>query len=236
VSTPHLAIIGHGKMGRAVEQLAIERGWEVTTIIDAEANHGGAGITPTSLNGADVAVEFTTGDAAPANVRACVRAGCPAVSGTTGWDAERGRVEEDVLAGSGAMLWSPNFSIGVNLFWQVAEVAARLAGHTESFDAHILETHHATKRDAPSGTALALQRLATAAFGSDIPVTSVRVGAVPGTHELLLDAAFEQIRVVHEARDRRVFADGALAAARWLIGRRGVYTMRDFLLAEVSRP
>lgn len=235
MSAPRLALIGHGKMGRAAEQLAIEHGWTVTAVIDAAANRDGAGITRTSLGDADVAVEFTAGDAAPANVRACMRAGCPVVTGTTGWDAERTRVEEEILAGDGAMLWSPNFSIGVNIFWQVAELAAHLAGRTKSFDAHILETHHAAKRDAPSGTALALKRLATAAFGSDIPVSSVRIGAVPGTHELLLDAAFEQIRVVHEARDRRVFAEGALAAARWLIGRRGVYTMRDFLLAEVPR-
>ncbi len=235
MSVPRLAIIGHGKMGRAVEQVATSHGWTVAAVIDATANHNGAGITRDSLGDADVAVEFTAGRAAPANVRACVRAGCPVVSGTTGWDDERARVEEDVLAGAGAMLWSPNFSIGVNLFWQVAELAAHLAGRTKLFDAHIVETHHAAKRDAPSGTALALQRLATEAFGSDIPVSSVRVGAVPGTHELLLDAAFEQIRVVHEARDRRVFAEGALAAARWLIGRRGVYTMRDFLLAEVPR-
>ena len=233
MSAPRVAIVGHGKMGRAVEQLAAEHGWTVSAVIDAAANHDGAGITQESLAGADVAVEFTTGGAAPANVRACVRAGCPVVTGTTGWDAERARVEEAVLAGGGAMLWSPNFSIGVNLFWQVAELAARLAGRTKSFDAHIVETHHAAKRDAPSGTALVLERLATAAFGSEIPVSSVRVGAVPGTHELLLDAAFEQIRVVHEARDRRVFAEGALTAARWLIGRHGVYTMRDFLLAEV---
>ncbi len=234
MTTPRLAIIGHGKMGRAVEQLAAEHGWTIAAVIDAHANADGSGITARTLDGAQVAVEFTTGAAAPANVRACLRAGCPVVTGTTGWDAQRARVEEEVLAGDGAMLWSPNFSIGVNLFWQVAEVAARLAGRTGIFDAHIVETHHAAKRDAPSGTALALQRLATAAFGGDIPVSSVRVGAVPGTHELLLDGAFEQIRVVHEARDRRVFAEGALLAARWLLGRRGVYTMRDFLTGEVS--
>lgn len=233
MTMPRLAIVGHGKMGRAVEQLAAQHGWTITAVIDADANSDGAGITAHALAGAQVAVEFTTGAAAPPNIRACVRAGCPVVSGTTGWDAQRSRVEEDVLAGDGAMLWSPNFSIGVNVFWQVAELAARLAGRTKTFDAHIVETHHATKRDAPSGTALALQRLATAAFGSDIPVSSVRLGTVPGTHELLLDGAFEQIRVVHEARDRRVFAEGALLAARWLVGRRGVYTMRDFLTAEV---
>ena len=234
MTTPRLAIVGHGRMGRAPEQLAAEHGWTIAAVIDAQTNVDGAGITARSLGGAQVVVEFTTGAAAPANVRACVRAGCPVVSGTTGWDAQRARVEEDVLAGDGAMLWSPNFSIGVNLFWQVAELAARLAGRTKTFDAHIVETHHAAKRDAPSGTALALQRLATTAFGSDIPVSSVRVGAVPGTHELLLDSAFEHIRVVHEARDRRVFAEGALLAARWLLGRHGVYTMRDFLTAEVS--
>lgn len=233
MTNPRLAIVGHGKMGRAVEQLAADRAWTVTAIIDAHDNPDGTGITAHTLGGAHVAVEFTTGAAAPANILACVRAGCPVVSGTTGWDAQRPRVEEDVLAGNGALLWSPNFSIGVNLFWQVAELAARLAGRTTTFGAHIVETHHATKRDAPSGTALALQRLASAAFGGDIPVSSVRVGAVPGTHELLLDGAFEQIRVVHEARDRRVFAEGALLAARWLMGRRGVYTMRDFLTAEV---
>lgn len=233
MTAPRLAIIGHGKMGRAVEQLAAEQGWTVTAIIDAKANDGGAGITARTLAGAQVAIEFTTGTAAPANIRALVRAGCPVVAGTTGWDAQRARVEEDVLAGSGALLWSPNFSIGVNLFWQVAELAARLAGRSKTFDAHIVETHHAAKRDAPSGTALALQRLATAAFGSEIPVSSIRVGAVPGTHELLLDGAFEQVRVIHEARDRRVFAEGALLAARWLAGRHGVYTMRDFLMAEV---
>jgi 4-hydroxy-tetrahydrodipicolinate reductase len=230
---PRLAIVGHGKMGRAVEQLAAEHGWTIAAVIDAAANPNAAAITAGSLGGADVAVEFTTSAAAPANIRACVHAGCPVVSGTTGWDAQRAGVEEDVLAGDGAMLWSPNFSIGVNVFWQVAELAARLAGRTTTFDAHIIETHHATKRDAPSGTALALQRLATTAFGSDIPVSSVRVGSVPGTHELVLDGAFEQIRVVHEARDRRAFAEGALLAARWLVGRRGVYTMRDFLMAEV---
>ena len=233
MTVPRLAIVGHGKMGRAVEQLAAEHGWTITAVIDAGANTDGHGITAGALAGAQVVVEFTTGHAAPANIRACVRARCPVVSGTTGWDAQRPRLEEEVLAGDGALLWSPNFSIGVNVFWQVAELAARLAGRTNMFDAHISETHHAAKRDAPSGTALALQRLATTAFGSDIPVSSVRVGAVPGTHELVLDAAFEQIRVVHEARDRRVFAEGALLAARWLVGRRGVYTMRDFLTAEV---
>jgi 4-hydroxy-tetrahydrodipicolinate reductase len=222
-------------MGCALAQVAAERDWPVAAIIDESGNRDGRGITGQSLAGADVAIEFTTAAASPANVRACVRAGCPIVVGTTGWDDVRSAVELDVLSAGGAMLWSPNFSLGVNLFWQVAELAARLAARAGGFDAHIVETHHAAKRDAPSGTALALQRLASAAWGGgrEIPVTSVRVGAVPGTHELLLDGPFEQVRLVHEARDRRVFAEGALAAACWLVGRHGVFTMRDFLLAEV---
>jgi 4-hydroxy-tetrahydrodipicolinate reductase len=130
------------------------------------------------------------------------------------------------------MLWSPNFSLGVNLFWQVAELAARMAARIPALDAHIIEVHHAAKRDAPSGTALELQRRASAALGREIPVTSVRTGAVPGTHELLFDAPFEQIRITHEARDRRTFAEGALTAARWLVGRHGIFTMSDLLLSE----
>jgi len=229
---PRVAVIGTGKMGRAVMELARERGWPVVAALGAADTTHGEGLTRERLAGAQVALEFTTAAAAPSNARACARAGCPVVIGTTGWDAERPQVEEDVLRAGGAMLWSPNFAIGVHLFWQVAELAARLATPRRGFDAHIVETHHAAKRDAPSGTARELARLAGEARGREIPTTSVRTGSVPGTHELLLDAPFEQIRVVHEARDRRLFADGALAAARWLVGRQGVFTMRDFLLSE----
>lgn len=233
---PRIAVIGMGRMGRAVAQLAAEREWPVVTTIGADDARDGAGITRDSLADADVAIEFTTPAAAPVNIRACVRAGCPVVVGTTGWYDQRELVERDVLAANGALLWSPNFSLGVNLFWQVAEMAARLASRVPGFDAHIIETHHAGKQDAPSGTALELARLGSAAFGRQIPVTSIRAGSVPGTHELLLDAPFEQIRLEHVARDRRVFAEGALTAARWLVGRRGVYTMRDLLLSEAPTP
>lgn len=232
MSAPRIAVIGMGKMGRAVSRLATDRGWPVVATFDSEDARGGAGITRATLGEADVAIEFTTPAAAPANIRACARAGCPVVVGTTGWYDRRAEVEADVLTAGAAMLWSPNFSLGVNLFWQIAEVAARLAARVPGFDAHIVETHHAAKQDAPSGTAIELARLGSAALGREIPVTSVRVGFVPGTHELLLDAPFEQIRLEHVSRDRRVFAEGALIAARWMIGRRGIYTMRDLLLTE----
>jgi 4-hydroxy-tetrahydrodipicolinate reductase len=230
-----LAVIGLGRMGQSVVALAEEQGWDVTARISAPGNRGGAAITRETLGGADVCVDFTAAAAAPANIRAAVRAGCPIVVGTTGWNAEREAVEQVVRAAGGAMLASPNFSLGINVFWQLAEHAARLVARMPGFDAHIVETHHAGKRDAPSGTALRLREVTSAALERDVPVTSIRTGFVPGTHELLFDGAFEQIRLGHVARDRRVFAEGALVAARWLIGRRGIFTMAD-LLAGDSAP
>jgi len=230
VTTPRIAIIGLGKMGRAVMQLAEEHGWPVVAALNAAAG----GPTRERLGEADVAIEFTTPAAAPGNIIACAQAGVPVVVGTTGWDVERQHVEREVLAHKGAMLASPNFSIGVAIFFQTAERLARLAGNTREFSAHITETHHAHKLDAPSGTAKELARVAGEAFGSAIPVTSIRVGAVPGTHEIIFDGAFEQLRLVHEARDRRVFAEGALAAAAWIVGKRGIFTMRDLLAGETK--
>ena len=228
MTKPRIALIGLGRMGRAVMLLAEEHGWPVVAALNAAAG----GPTRARLGEADVAIEFTTPAAAPANIIACADAGVPVVVGTTGWDAERQHVEREVLARKGAMLASPNFSLGVAIFFQAAERLARLAGNTKEFAAHITETHHVHKLDAPSGTAKELARLAGAAFGTPIPVTSVRVGSVPGTHEIVFDGAFEQVRLVHEARDRRVFAEGALMAAAWIVGKTGIFTMRDLLTGE----
>ncbi|MDQ3998475.1 MAG: dihydrodipicolinate reductase [Gemmatimonadota bacterium] len=233
--TLRLAVVGLGRMGRAVEQLAGERGFEVVARIDAAHNRGGSGVTRESLAGADVIVEFTQPDAAVFNVHAAIAAACPIVVGTTGWYAALPGVMAEVERADGAVLWAPNFAIGVNIFEQLVEQAARLAAAAPGFDAHIVETHHAAKKDAPSGTALKLAEVARRGSGRDLPVTSVRTGSVPGTHELLLDAPFEQIRLEHVARDRRVFAEGALLAARWLVGRRGTFQMRD-VLAPTPHP
>ena len=127
---------------------------------------------------------------------------------------------------------APNFSIGVAVFDRVVAEAAHLFAQLQGFDAHLIETHHAAKKDAPSGTAGALAKTVSGGLGRPIPVTSIRTGSVPGTHEVIFDGAFEQVRLVHEARDRRVFAEGALVAARWLIGKRGVFTMRDVLSSD----
>ena len=229
-----LAVIGHGKMGRAVAALAAERGMSVVTTIDADANADGKGITRQSLAGADVAVEFTAPAAALPNILATVAAGCPIVVGTTGWYDALATATERVKAGGGALLYAPNFSVGVNLFLQMAAQAARLVMRAPGFDVHVTEVHHAAKKDAPSGTAIAVQEAVREASGRQAPISSIRVGYVPGTHEVLFDAPFEQLRLEHVARDRRVFAEGALLAAQWLVGKQGVFTMRDVLSSSME--
>lgn len=229
MSDRSVAIIGDGKMGEAIRQLALERGWRVTAVLGERESASGSGITAATLGNADVAVEFTQPDAAVANITASLRAGVPIVVGTTGWyDAlpEVTRIAKETGTG---LLWSPNFSLGVNVLIELARYAGTLMRSLEGFDAHIVETHHERKKDAPSGTAIAIGKAATDSLDRPIPTTSVRVGSVPGTHELLFDGPFEQLSLTHVARDRRVFAEGALKAADWLVGKRGVFTMRDVL-------
>ena len=219
-----LALVGMGKMGRALAQLAPDRGCEVVATLDE-----GDAIDGSTLNGAEVAIEFTAPDAAVGNIRKLVQAGCPVVVGTTGWYDELPTITDLVSSKAGALVYAPNFSIGVNLFREIVVRAAAIMKGASGFDVHLVEVHHAAKKDAPSGTAASLSHAAAPALGREIPVTSVRVGAVPGTHELIFDAPFETIRLEHVARDRRVFADGAITAAKWLVGRRGVFQMQDVL-------
>jgi 4-hydroxy-tetrahydrodipicolinate reductase len=226
--TARLAVIGEGRMGRALADLAPEHGFAVAAVLGREAV-AREGITRQLLAGADVAVEFTVAAAAPDLIRQCARAGCPVVSGTTGWDTARPGVEGAVREAGGALVWAPNFALGVHLFTKVVEEASRRFRTAPSFDAHLVEVHHAAKLDAPSGTAKRLADVASRALGRDVAVTSIRTGQVPGTHTLLFDGPFEQVSLEHVARDRRVFAAGALAAARWLIGRTGIFTLDDVL-------
>ncbi len=224
-----VALIGMGRMGQALDALAVERGCAVVARCDAAAMANGLSLD--DLAQAEVAIDFTTPESAVDNALACLRLGVPVVIGTTGWSARIAELERAVHEFRCAALWSPNFSIGVQLFIAVAADAARRARRLSAFDAHIVETHHAAKLDAPSGTALEIARQVGDGLARAVPITSVRIGSVPGTHEIIFDAPFEQIRLVHEARDRRVFADGALAAARWLsaVARPTLYTMQDVL-------
>jgi len=227
--TVRVALVGMGRMGRALASLAPERGCEVVARLDAPEM--ARGLTRADLAGAQVAIEFTTPETALDNAEALLALGCPVVVGTTGWNAHLDRLEAAVAREHTAALWSPNFSLGVQFFLAIAEDAARRTREVTGFDVHVVETHHTAKKDAPSGTGIAIGERLEAGLGRAVPISSVRVGSVPGTHEVIMDAAFEQITLTHTARDRRVFADGALAAARWLAAGRtaAVYTMRDVL-------
>jgi 4-hydroxy-tetrahydrodipicolinate reductase len=228
-----IVIVGSGRMGRAVAALAERRGHRVHAVIGRAENEAGAGLTAERLRGADVAVEFTRPEAAAANVTRLVEAGVPVVSGTTGWEKLMPDVAALVERTGGALLHAANFSVGVHLFLRAARHLAReLAGRSE-FDAFILEEHHAAKRDAPSGTATVLHGVLSAADPArEFPITSIRAGATPGTHMLAYDGEHERIALRHVARSRDGFAAGALAAAEWLPGRRGVYTFDDVLFGD----
>jgi 4-hydroxy-tetrahydrodipicolinate reductase len=232
LETPRLAILGLGKMGREVEGVANERGVEVvarldvTEVLDRSA-------AKAALGRAQVAVEFTTPDAAVSNIDLCLEAGVPIVVGTTGWYDQLDRVRARVEKYDGALLYAPNFSLGVALVKALCVRAGQLLQGMEGFDVHITETHHAQKKDAPSGTALLL-RDALGEAGKGVQITSVRTGSVPGHHEIAIESTYETIVVSHDARSRRIFANGALKAALWLRGRRGVFTMDDVLELGVS--
>lgn len=214
-------------MGWAIADLAPDRGFEVEGLFGREAVQGDAERVRSALLESDVAIEVSIPTAAASNAMLCLDAGCPVVIGTTGWYDGFAEVERRVTETGGALLWTSNFSLGVTLMKSLCAQAARLLSGTDGFDISLIETHHTRKRDAPSGTAQDLARAMEAGLGRTVPVTSVRVGHVPGTHELTIDGAFEQLVVRHVARDRRVFADGALRAAAWLPGRPGVWTMDD---------
>jgi 4-hydroxy-tetrahydrodipicolinate reductase len=230
MTSMRIVIVGNGRMGRAVAALAEQRGHTIHCVFDARENAGGAALTPGRLAGAEVAVEFTRPDAAPANLERLIEAGIPTVTGTTGWSAELPRIAQLVERRGGALLHAANFSAGVHLFLRAArDLARRFAGHPE-FDACILEEHHAAKRDAPSGTARVLQDgLRQSDPARPFPITSVRAGTIPGTHSVSYDGPHETVSLSHVARSREGFAAGALAAAEWLPGHSGVHTFEDML-------
>jgi 4-hydroxy-tetrahydrodipicolinate reductase len=232
LETPRVALLGMGKMGREIEALARERGIDVVVRLDLAdvANRPGA---IAALKRAQVAIDFTMPEAAVPNIEMCLDAGCPVVVGTTGWYAELARVRALVEKKNGALLFAPNFSVGVALVRALCQRAGELLRGLEGYGVKMTEVHHAQKKDAPSGTALLL-RDALGEVGRGVQIESVRTGEVPGHHEVSIESPFEQITIAHDARSRRVFADGALRAALWLRGRKGVFTMDDVLSAEAS--
>ena len=221
-----ITLLGYGKMGRIIEKLATADGHEVTLRVD-EANRPEIG--PDDLRTSDVAIDFSRPDAATANIRLALEAGIPVVVGTTGWLDELPAVRNAVTQQNGGLFYASNFSIGVNLFFAAANYLAERM-RNESYRVSIEETHHTEKLDAPSGTALTLAEGVRTALGSnDVPISSLRENGVPGTHELTFASQIDTISLRHTAHSREGFARGALAAAAWMVGRRGVYTMADLL-------
>jgi 4-hydroxy-tetrahydrodipicolinate reductase len=229
-----LAIVGYGKMGKLIEQLAPEYGFETRAKFDGCSNAHGSALSHETLRGVDAAVEFTLPEAAPGNIRRLATLGVNTVAGTTGWYEELPLVREAVAKSGTGLVWGANFSVGVNLFLQaVANTAALFAKHAE-YEAWGWEIHHSAKKDAPSGT---LKKLAEEmrANGYERPVSlgSNRAGAHPGTHEIGFDSAVDTITLRHTARNREGFARGALRAARWVTGKKGTFEFRE-ILSELS--
>ncbi|MBR4739517.1 MAG: 4-hydroxy-tetrahydrodipicolinate reductase [Bacteroidales bacterium] len=220
-----LAIIGYGKMGHAIEEQALTRGHSVACTIDA-------GDPWPAVIDADVAVEFTTPATAVENLRRCFALGLPVVCGTTGWNAQYEAVKAECLAGGHSLFTASNFSIGMNIMFALNERLAELMRGRDEYRVSISETHHIHKLDAPSGTALSLQRQIVeggARSVEGVPIASFRIGEVPGTHTVVYDSEIDTLTLTHEAHSRKGLALGALLAAEWLVGKKGVFTMKDLL-------
>ena len=226
----NLAIVGYGKMGRLIEQLAPEFGFTVALKLDEFNNVDGAGMTAENFRGVDVAVEFSTPHTVVGNIERLAALGVNTVVGTTGWTAQLDRVKAVVEEAGIGLVWSPNFSIGVNVFFRLVSEAARLLANEPSYAAWGWEIHHSAKKDAPSGTLLKLiEEMKKAGYSRPVDAGSNRAGWHPGTHEIGFDSAADTITLRHAARSREGFARGALKAAAWVAGKKGLYEFSTVL-------
>jgi 4-hydroxy-tetrahydrodipicolinate reductase len=216
----NFVLLGNGKTGSLVGEIAKERGHSVLVVNSAE-NKSGAALTSDSLAGVDAVIDFTTPDAVISNIEACARAGANIVVGTTGWYQELDRMQGLVEKSGTALVWASNFSIGVNLFFHIAHMAAAALNY--GYHGSIMERHHTHKKDAPSGTAVMIQKLMERASGKKLEITSVREGETVGMHVVLLDSPQDSILLTHDAKNRRGFALGAVRAAEWIAGKKGFY-------------
>jgi 4-hydroxy-tetrahydrodipicolinate reductase len=228
--TQGLAIVGYGKMGKLIEQLAPEYGFEVRARFHGSDNSHAQALSHHTLRRVDVAVEFSTPEAAAENIRKLAVLGINTVAGTTGWFHQLATVREHILHSKTALVWAPNFSVGVNIFLQcVAHTAALFAKHPE-YEAWGWEIHHSAKKDAPSGTLKKLaEEMSAAGYTRPVGLSSSRAGATPGTHEIGFDCGSDTITLRHTARSREGFARGALQAARWVVGKKGFFEFKEIL-------
>jgi len=219
-----LLLLGHGKTGALVAEIARQRGHQVEILRAADNPHA-SGLTKQRLLPNDVVIDFTTPQATLENIKACVSARKNMVVGTTGWYGELARVQSMVEEAGTGFLYAANFSVGVNLFFEAARTVASALGH--GYAGQIFERHHVHKKDAPSGTALALQRILREAAATELEITSFREGDVVGMHELVLASAADTIYLCHDAKSRHGFAEGAVRAAEWLAGKRGFFDFKN---------
>jgi 4-hydroxy-tetrahydrodipicolinate reductase len=216
-------------MGKLVASQASGAGDEVGAILTSRNSSEDAEKSASALQGHDVAIDFSAASAVVRNVEACALAKVPLVEGTTGWQDKAEEVRRKVGEHEGALVYGANFSIGVNVFYRIVSQAASLMSGLDQYEAFIEEEHHSRKRDAPSGTALELKKLVAKHLSGDLPVASLRAGHIPGTHRVGFDSAADQITLTHMARSREGFAAGALLAAHWIIGRKGVYEFSEVI-------
>jgi 4-hydroxy-tetrahydrodipicolinate reductase len=221
-----IALLGYGAMGKLIERLALEKGHEIAAVVDeADAERSAAEIAG-KLYGCDVAIDFTTALAVRRNVEACLASQVPLVEGTTGWNEDLEAISSMVTHANGAMVYGANFSIGVNLFYRIADFAAELFSKFPQYETFIEEQHHSRKKDAPSGTALKIQQIISKHVESG-EIAATRAGNIPGTHRIGFDGPADQILLEHTARSREGFANGAILAAEWIVEKKGCYEFTE---------
>ena len=220
----NLLILGHGKTGSLVAEVARERHHQIMSLTAAD-NPRGAALTTERLRNVDAVIDFTTPQAVLGNIEACIGAEKNMVVGTTGWYGELERVRQLVEKSQAGFLYGANFSVGINLFFEIARTAAVILQH--QYLGQIFERHHAQKKDAPSGTALTLQNIIRDASGAELEIISFREGDVVGMHEVVLDSPNDTIYLCHDSKSRRGFAEGAVRAVEWLAGKKGFFHFKD---------
>jgi 4-hydroxy-tetrahydrodipicolinate reductase len=234
-----IALLGYGKMGREIEQIALSRGHQVALKVDA---NNAKSFAPNLLAGVDVAIEFSTPASAVSNILSCFEANVPVVVGTTGWLERLDEVKKTCNEKSGSLFYASNFSIGVNIFFRLNEFLAKMMKAHPEYEVCLKEIHHIHKLDSPSGTGISLANQVIANIGrktgwvegeaasmSELSIISEREGEVPGTHIVKYSSAVDDIEIMHKAHNRKGFALGAVLAAEWLPGRKGVFGMKDML-------
>jgi 4-hydroxy-tetrahydrodipicolinate reductase len=227
-----LAIVGYGKMGRMIEQLAPQYGFEVALKLDEYNNSNHEGLTAENFRGIDAAIDFSIPSAVRRNAEGIAALGVNLVIGATGWLDSLEAVKAAVEKHGTGLVWSPNFSVGVNAFFRLVSEAARLLAEQPEYDAWGWEIHHSAKKDAPSGTLLKLvQEMKAAGYGRAIDVSSNRAGAHPGTHEIGFDSGADTLTLRHVARSREGFARGALKAAQWVVGKKGFHEFSEIVFS-----